>query len=270
MITPALLPSLGWLDYLRLGDDTRAWSASTVNWVASISAESWTALAAWAAVAIALAAATVGRGQLTEARALRREQAQPYVVAFLEPSLADAVHVDLVIRNTGATAAFNVCVRIDPLPRRTARTGDDAPLPVVIPEFFPVLVPGQEWRAFWDSTHVRPAGDLPSRHDAIVTFDDSREESHSLQYVLDFEPLIQRGYLVVYGEHHAAKALRDISNEVKKWSGSTPRIGVWVRDGDARAARQRKAQKVERRIDAGGLRAGLHRLASQVRARFGQ
>ena len=70
----------------------------------------WTGLAACITAAVAIGAAIIGRNQLSEARRLRKEQAQPYVVVFLSQIEGDAQHMDLVIKNFGKTAATDVRV----------------------------------------------------------------------------------------------------------------------------------------------------------------
>ncbi|HEX2413715.1 MAG TPA: hypothetical protein VHJ37_00735, partial [Thermoleophilaceae bacterium] len=92
----------------------------------SWSPEAWAALATWITAAVAVAAGYVALGQLGEARharleqaRLRKEQAQPYVMAYIEFSEASTFLVDLVVRNFGATAAHDVALEIDPAPRRS-------------------------------------------------------------------------------------------------------------------------------------------------------
>src|SRR5262245_14565535 len=75
--------------------------------------EDWTAAAAWVTAFVAIAAAVVGLGQLAEARRVRLEQSQPYVVIFMEPSRAGTYFIDLVVRNFGTTAAYDVRVKVD-------------------------------------------------------------------------------------------------------------------------------------------------------------
>jgi hypothetical protein len=127
-------------------------------------AEEWSALAAWGTATVALIAGGVAVGQLGEARRLREEQAQPYVVAYMEPSVAGAYFMDLVVRNFGTTAAHDVRLRIDPAPRRAAGTRGD----VWPPDSIPVLVPGQEWRTLWDCG-ARVDSGLPDHHEAAIS-----------------------------------------------------------------------------------------------------
>ena len=55
-----------------------------------------------------------------------------------------------------------------------------------MPETLPVLVPGQEWRTFWDTTFDRRESDLPRRHEATVKFKDSRGKEHDFKSILDW------------------------------------------------------------------------------------
>jgi hypothetical protein len=208
--------------------------------VSSWSPEAWAAAAAWATAGIAGIAGAVAVGQLGEARRLRVEQAQPYVVAFMEPSGAGRFFVDLVVRNFGTTAAHDVRLTIDPAPCR--RRGPWQP--VWLPESIPVLVPGQEWRTFWDSGR-RWELDLPDRHEAVVAFKDSQgKELAPLRSVLDWSAHKDQTNLEVFGAHHAAKALRDISKTIAKWHESGyAGLAVTAWDGDA--ATERRRQRLE-------------------------
>lgn len=206
-------------------------------------AEAWSALASWSAVLFAVVAGLIARGQLREARRLREEQAQPYVVAYAESSQVGEWVIDLVVKNFGATAATGVRVEFDP-PLRRAASGEEA---VDFPEVIPVLVPQQEWRTFWDTGIARLQSELPDRHVATVCFSDSHErELPPYTFVLDWKPMKAREVITVYGPHHAAKALRELSKEVKTWrEGAGGGVSVYARDGDARDERVRA--DVERR-----------------------
>lgn len=201
------------------------------------SPSAWSAIAAWAAVVLGVVAAIYAARQAREARRLRKEQARPYVVVFIDSSPAEWIWVDLVIRNLGRTAARNVRVSVDPSPRRAAGTDPEVPIPARIP----ILVPGQEWRTFWDGTHVRDGSELPRQHTATVRFEDSTGEEFGETFELDFGPLIDRTMINVYGQHDTAKALRDIKDTLASWKETPGGQGlrVFSRDGDARDARDR-------------------------------
>jgi hypothetical protein len=197
-------------------------------------AEAWAALAAWATVALALIAGTIALRQLFETRRIRLEQAQPYVVIFMEPSAADVRIIDLVVRNFGTTAATDVRVEITP---RLKRSGSEEE--VWLPDHIPVLVPGQEWRTLWDSALQRVQTDLPSRYNAEVIFKDSQgQQSFQFPCVLDWGPYKGRVWVPVYGGHHAARALLEISGAIAEWrEGGQGALAVFVRDGDAKDRR---------------------------------
>lgn len=252
----------------------------------SWSPEAWAALAAWVTVGVAAAAGYIAFGQLGEARdlrieqarlrreqaRLRKEQAQPYVVAFMEFSEASTFLVDLVVRNFGATAAHDVHLDIDPVPRRSIdqkrRKNSNAEQPgadqpdtdqpdadqpdenVWLPDRIPVLVPGQEWRTLWD-TGNRLETDLPDHHIASITYRDSQGEPYGVQAVLDWRTVKEREVVTVYGAHDAAKALREMSKAIARWKeGPTGGLAVYTRDGDAKDERERRwreARLAERR-----------------------
>jgi len=200
-------------------------------------AEQWSALAAWVTASVAVIAGGVAVGQLGEARRLRLGQAQPYVVVFMEPSAAGSYYVDLVVRNFGATAAHDVRLEIEPAPHRHTGTGGE----LWLPELIPVLVPGQEWRTFWD-TGQRVESGLPDRHDAVATFNDSDGRAlPPLRSILDWGVLKNRATIDIYGIHHAAKALRQIDKTLSRWGErGSGGLAVVTRDGDAKNRRERE------------------------------
>jgi hypothetical protein len=201
-------------------------------------AERWSAIAAWLTFGIAVVAAVVAYHQVREARRLREAQAQPYVVAYLGESFPTPGHgfLDLVVKNFGATAAIDIAVAIDPDPRRYPVAMGE--VRVDIPPIR-TLVPGQEWRTYWDALHTRKLDQhLPDRHTATVSFSDTRGENHTFAFDLDFGQFKHQGNIIVYGTHEAAKALRDIHATVKRWDESPGKgLRTFVRDGDARDKR---------------------------------
>ena len=202
------------------------------------SAAAVTAVAAWVAIAVAVAAAIIGWNQVTEARQLRLEQAQPHVVAFLEPSPADPRMINFVLENFGPTAATAVEVSVDPaLERRIDQLSNE----VWLPSRLPILAPGQRWETFWDQSTTRLETDLPKRHDITITFDDSRNVRHTTSTEVDWEQYLSRGWVTVYGVHHAAKSLRKLEKYVASMRESIHGgVAVWVRDGDERDERLRR------------------------------
>ncbi len=212
--------------------------------------EDWAALAAWVTAVIALVAGWIALRQLGEARRLRREQAQPYLVLSMEPGAVDPKFVDLVIRNLGTTAAHDVRLRITPTPQRSGEDGvaED----VWLPQELPVLVPHQEWRTLWDFTPDRSRAGLPDRHEATVTYKDSQDEECCTPSVLDWSAYKGRQWVHTYTTHDVGKALREISKTLAKWQ-EDPQGGlaVFVRDGEAKDdVRQKELQALRARRDA--------------------
>lgn len=217
-------------------------------------AAGWAAAAAWVTVGAAIVAIGVARRQLGESKHLRREQAKPYVVAYMESYSASPHIVKLVIKNFGNTAAHDVRVEITPTPQRTdGSAGIEA---VWVPDDIAMLVPGQAWETLWDFGPAR--GDeprLPDRHEARITYIDllapgqSREETRAS---LDWGQYKGRRWMTTYSEHDAAKALREIEKSVRRWSEFGGGLSVWTRDGDAKDT-VRGEQADERRRQHEGL-----------------
>src|SRR5690606_17575341 len=95
----------------------------------AMQAEAWNAVGSFTTAGIALVTVVVAglyaRKQVAEMRALREEQAQPYVVAVMEVSSERPGEVDFVIRNYGTTGAHDVRVSATPpLMRAIGAAGD--------------------------------------------------------------------------------------------------------------------------------------------------
>jgi hypothetical protein len=134
-----------------------------VNWMSdrwhdltNAGSGAWLAIAAWVALAVGIAALIFMWRHARRNRELVVEQVRPQVVMFMEPSPADWHLIEVVVRNFGRTAAYDVKPTFL-RPLTVARYEDEyddgrpevAPLPM--PETLPVLAPGQEWRTVWDS-----------------------------------------------------------------------------------------------------------------------
>ena len=201
----------------------------------------WTALAACVAASVAIIAAIIGGWQLSEARTLRLEQAQPYVVVFTDESGGDPRHIDLVIKNLGSTAAQDVCVTFSS-PLHSAVLQEHSPIKT--PSLIPVLVPGQEWRTFWDFTPARAAAsEMPREYSADIAFRDSRgKKSFRFTFEIDWQVLIDGAFVTIYTVHDAARALREISALMSGWkeSGGSG-LRVFMRDGDTKDQRETEA-----------------------------
>lgn len=147
-------------------------------------AADWEAFAALVTAFVAVVAILVALYQLKEARELRWEQARPYVVGYLEPDAADPRAISLVVRNFGTTAATALELEIEPTPLRSGGVHGGQ---LRFPSTLPTLVPGQEWRTFWDLSAHRYQATLPSQHTLSLTFLDSRGEKHQETFLLDWD-----------------------------------------------------------------------------------
>jgi hypothetical protein len=128
---------------------------------------------------------------------------------------------------------------IVPAPQRSVQGGGSEE--VWLPELLPTLVPGQEWRTTWDLGRNRKESGLPDKHSVEVKFKDVHEREYTLKCVLDWGAYKGRQWVVTYGIHDAAKALREIDKRTSKWQeGVHGGLAVFVRDGDEKDRRERE------------------------------
>lgn len=216
-----------------------------------MTAEAWSAAAAWATFLVAVVAAIVGLKQYRAtsrasadqsrlAQALAEEEARPYVVAYMESSAVDVGFIELVVRNYGKTAARDVRMTATPELRRSTPNGDETE-PVEVFQVLGLLAPGQEWRCYWDRTWMREKVGLPDEYEVALSYSDSAGTPLRPETLpLSWEPFLANGPLEVYGVHHAAKALRELQKTVARFgdSGAGRGVRVYVYDGDARDRRR--------------------------------
>jgi hypothetical protein len=204
-----------------------------------MSSGGWTGLGACVTALVAVFAAVIGLRQLLEARRLREEQAQPQVVVFLDGSENDELQVDLVIKNFGLTTATDVRVKFSQALESANLSAHKSMKIISTPEVIPTLVPGQEWRTYWDFTQARAEAALPMRYGVEATFrDQTGARSFRYEFDLDWQPLMDRGLINVYRIHHAAAALRDIRQMLKDAQAFGGAINVVSRNGDKRDQRE--------------------------------
>ena len=139
----------------------------------------WTAVAAWVAIAVVVAALIYGWRQYLKARDKRAELTQPNVAMFMEPSGSDWHLVELVVRNYGQTPAYGLRFEFanPPTVGKYESSYDDNFVdiaPLNLPAEIPYLAPSQEWRIVWDSALDRKQlGEaIASRFDGAVTYYD--------------------------------------------------------------------------------------------------
>jgi hypothetical protein len=155
------------------------WFESRARDVADMSAGAWTALAAWLAVVVGVAALVYAWRQYQRAKEQTAELMQPNVAMFMEPSASDWHLVELVVKNFGRTPAYGIRFEFanPPTVGKYESAYQDRFVdvtPLNLPAEIPYLAPSQEWRIVWDSALDRQElGDgIASRFDGAVTYYD--------------------------------------------------------------------------------------------------
>ena len=185
----------------------------------------WLAVAVWAAVVLGIIALVYVSRQLKRNRELKVERMRPHVAMFMEPHAADWHVVELVVRNFGQTAAFDIeFTFLNPPTVAQYENAHDGMVDIAelrLPSELPVLAPGQEWRTVWDSSLDRYelGGSIEWRFVGTVTYHDcpgqktgwrwlsqrGRRRSYTSNVVLDWDDLqpVQRVDLMT--SHDLAK-----------------------------------------------------------------
>lgn len=201
-------------------------------------ADEWAALGTVGTFFIAAAAAVIALSQANEARQLRIEQAQPYVVAYMEQNPNTPILMELVIRNFGTTAARNIRITSTPTIRRI--DGDRAE-DVWLPGEISILAPQQEWRTYWDSGATRTKDSVladENRHVVTLTYDGVKgTPQQDSESIIDWSAYVGGLYVDRKSVHHAAKSLKTIADFMGKWTESGRGLSVYTRDGEAKDAR---------------------------------
>lgn len=259
------------------GAEVAAATTSDPSWADRLSASAAvvSAAAAWVTIGIAVLAVLYAarqvkeaQNQLEETRATRREQAQPYVVMYAEPSTVDPYVIELVIKNYGTTAAFGVAINLDSTPRRSGESlRREEVIDVVMPHVIPILAPGQEYRTQWDHAVLRRKVNPPQEHRGQLTYRDSRGEQLNSPVHLDWHNLTQRTWQHQSGLHEAAEALGQIRDRLARWEAPSGALAAVARDGHlldeeedvsvtaTTSTSQRRCQDRQRRLQFVELRA---------------
>lgn len=178
-------------------------------WIAAVGSTATFLVAAIAAVA--------AFRQVGEARKLREEQAQPFVVIDFEENEAGHPFVDLVIRNIGTTLATDVRFHFDPRLRSSSYEGQGVDIADlhVLKQGIAAMPPGREIRFLFDEGPlVFERKDLPRKYDVEISFGSTRGPQEPLRYSLDLDMLFGQHAVVVHGTHHIAKSLRAIAKKM--------------------------------------------------------
>lgn len=204
------------------------------------------ALASVALLLVAVVAALVAWAQVREARRLRREQAQPYVVAGMRSSAASPMIIELFFRNFGGTAAFDVKVAADPPLTTMWERGRIEP--VMLFDVLPTMVPGEEWATWWDTATTRWESGQAMSSTVTVTFRDSFGTQHLGKYVLDWNAHQHRQFVAQKGMDDLVKAATKLSENI----GRVVSEGAFIvqdkaarRDENTQARAERQARRLE-------------------------
>ncbi len=153
--------------------------------LADLSAGAWTALAAWLAVVVGIAALVYAWRQYQRAKEQTAELMQPNVAMFMEPSASDWHLVELVVKNFGKTPAYGIRFEFvnPPTVGRYESAYDGGYVDIAqlnLPAEIPYLAPTQEWRIVWDSALDRKelGEGIASRFHGAVTYYDEPTSSN--------------------------------------------------------------------------------------------
>jgi hypothetical protein len=158
------------------------WIKDRWNDVHGLSSGAWTALAAWIAVVVTVAALVYAYRQVKRAKRHDADLMRPNVAVFMEPNGADWHLIEFVVKNFGKTPAYGIAFEfLNPPTVPRYEEYDDGYLTIVplgLPEEIPFLAPTQEWRTVWDSALDRAQlGDsIESRFDGAVSYADSPDQ----------------------------------------------------------------------------------------------
>ncbi|AGE66583.1 Uncharacterized protein MBO1_00462 [Mycobacterium tuberculosis variant bovis] len=159
--------------------DSMGWVLSSWHEVTGVDSGTWLA---WAALGLGVVALVVTKRQIQRNRRLAAEQTRPYVAMFMEPHVADWHVIELVVRNFGRTAAYDVRFSFPNPPTvaqyENAANGYADVVELRLPQELPMLAPGQEWRMVWDSALDRAeiGRGIESRFPGTVTYYDRPEQ----------------------------------------------------------------------------------------------
>ncbi|MER6936675.1 hypothetical protein ABTX24_21545 [Nocardioides sp. NPDC127514] len=187
------------------------------------------------------------------------DQSRPYVLLTVEMSTISSSLLDLVVENVGAGPAFDVKIAVDPpLRRAKEEAGHELANARLFREPVPMLPPRYRLRTFFDSGIDRHSAeaDLPDTHDVTIEYNDGRGNSWQERSVLDMTILEGLLFTNEYGVHHAAEALREIRDLLKRSKTMQSPVAVTVEGRDDYLDRIR-AEREERERQHEELRAKL-------------
>ncbi|HXA88710.1 MAG TPA: hypothetical protein VNW96_09080 [Mycobacterium sp.] len=177
--------------------DSMGWVRGGWQGVAEIGSSTWLAWAAWAALALGIVALVFTNAQIKRSRRLAAEQTRPHVAMLMEPHAADWHVIELVVRNFGQTAAYDIRFSF-PAPPTVAEYENAADgyaniVELQLPRELPVLAPGQEWRMVWDSALDRAeiGNGIESRFTGSVLYHDQPDQPRGWRFWKRGRPLLE-------------------------------------------------------------------------------
>src|SRR5271163_4723768 len=162
--------------------DSMGWIQDRWHQVTGATSGTWLAWAVWALLALGVVALIYIGQQNRRNRRAATEETRPHVAMFMEPHAADWHVVELVVRNFGQTAAFDIEFSFLNPPTvaryENAHGGMIDIAELRLPGELPVLAPGQEWLTVWDSALDRDeqGGSIEWRFMGTVTYHDRPEQ----------------------------------------------------------------------------------------------
>ena len=157
------------------------WIQGSWHGVTNVESSTGIAWAAWAAIALAIVTLVFTNHQINRNRRVAAEQTRPHVGVLMEPHAADWHVIELVVKNFGQTAAYNIQFSFTNPPTvaeyENAADGYADVAQLQLPGELPVLAPGQEWRMVWDSALDRAeiGSGIESRFAGTVIYYDRAE-----------------------------------------------------------------------------------------------
>lgn len=167
---------------------SRGWVTGTWHDVTNIGSAAWLAWAAWAALALGVVALVFTNYQIQRNRRAAAETTRPHVAMLMEPHVADWHVIELVVRNFGQTAAYDIRFEFPNPPTvaeyENASEGYADVVELQLPRELPTLAPGQEWRMVWDSALDRAeiGQGIESRFTGTVTYYDRPAQSRGWRF----------------------------------------------------------------------------------------
>lgn len=175
----------------------------------------------WAALTFVVLAVTalVALRQAREARKLREAQARPFVIVDFHPW---NTFIDLTIKNIGSTLASDVRFVFEPqltstLDGRRERLAELT----LFRDGIPSLPPGKEISTLFDQFPGRIQQGLPLTHTVEVSYHGAtRRKPYTERIVLDLAMYVGTGRINRYGLDDIHRRLKEIADNVKRWTDS--------------------------------------------------